>query len=66
MFVHWRLDESVLPLQNVASSTLLSLFAESTGGIWLGGQNIKFQEVRLTHSIHGTGIFTYMNGGFLW
>ena len=19
-----------------------------------------------THTIHGTGIFTYMNGGFLW
>ena len=20
----------------------------------------------MTHTIHGTGIFTYMNGGFLW
>ena len=46
--------------------------SKKKGTLWVGVMGYPAGDVNglfhpyITHTIHGTGIFTYMNGGFLW
>ena len=58
-FWSWNMSEYISGTKNGSTHPFFKLY------VFLKSETIQGVE-NITHPIHGTGIFTYMNGWFLW